>query len=246
MEKNLGLEKLNLLIKEEEVWLSSMDLAEISGKIHKNVMRDIKEDVVDGINAILRNLRTSLKFEPGSQETLMEYLNRVQEYVKEMNIDNIYSHSILSLKVEEETRLTEGGKFTHFLLNREASLMILSRYSPEVRIIVSNLFFKSLDLLKSKGYVINDVDDYYKATEEEFKMNVDMFADDLEEEGVLSDFNAFYLLDILMRKIPKKMNDYFCNNFPLYKRIRRQVYEKGDTLYTIQNNVKANLGKKIK
>ena len=176
----------------------------------------------------------------------MEYLNRVQEYVKEMNIDNIYSHSILSLKVEEETRLTEGGKFTHFLLNREASLMILSRYSPEVRIIVSNLFFKSLDLLKSKGYVINDVDDYYKATEEEFKMNVDMFADDLEEEGVLSDFNAFYLLDILMRKIPKKMNDYFCNNFPLYKRIRRQVYEKGDTLYTIQNNVKANLGKKIK
>lgn len=124
--------------------------------------------------------------------------------------------------------------------------MILSRYSPEVRIIVSNLFFKSLDLLKSKGYVINDADDYYKATEEEFKMNVDMFSDDLEEEGVLSDFNAFYLLDILMRKIPKKMNDYFCDNFPLYKRIRRQVYEKGDTLYTVQNNVKANLGKKIK
>ena len=246
MEKNLALEKLNLLVREEEVWLSSMDLAEYTDKKHFNVVRDIEQDMKNGVDMILRNLRTALKFEGSSQETLMEYLERVQSKLREIDDSNIYLDSILSIKVNELDALTGNGKIKYYLLNREASLMILSRYSPEVRIIVSNLFFKSLDLLKSKGYVINDVDDYYKATEEEFKMNVDMFADDLEEDGILSEFNAFYLLDILMRKIPKKMNDYFCNNFPLYKRIRRQVYEKGDTLYTVQNNVKANLGKKIK
>jgi len=246
MEKNLALEKLNLLIKEEDIWLSSMDLATVTNKEHFHVMRDIREDIVEGVSRTLNIISTQSKFGLSSQENLIEFLNQVNKELDEFDEDSIYVKAIRDIKVKELERDSDRGKIKYYLLNKEASLMILSRYSPEVRIIVSNLFFKSLDLLKSKGYLINDADDYYKATEEEFKMNVDMFSDDLEEEGVLSDFNAFYLLDILMRKIPKKMNDYFCNNFPLYKRIRRQVYEKGDTLYTVQNNVKANLGKKIK
>lgn len=72
MENSKALEKLNLLIKDEDVWLSSLDLAEISGKIHKNVMRNIREDIESGINDILRNLRTWLKFEPGSQKKLIK------------------------------------------------------------------------------------------------------------------------------------------------------------------------------
>ena len=246
MKNSKALEKLNLLIKDEEIWLSSLDLAEISGKIHKNVMRDIREDIESGINDILRNLRTWLKFEPGSQETLSDSLYRLQSDVRSLEVDNVYTKSILSIKVKEETRLTEGGKFTHYLLNREASLLVLSRYSSEIRILVSNLFFNSLDLMKSKGYIINSVDDMYKATEEEFKMNSDMFLDDLKEDGVLSDFNAFYLLDVLMRKIPEELNEYFCDNFPLYKRIRRQVFEKGDNEYTLVHNIKPVLGKNIK
>lgn len=246
MKNSNALEKLNLLIKDEDVWLSSMDLAKISCKLHYNVLRDIREDIANGINSILRNLRTALKFEGSSQETLIEYLERVQTQLKEIDDDNIYLDSILSIKVKEEEALTGNGKITYYLLNREASLMILSRYSTEVRIIISNLFFKSLNLLKSKGYIINDVDDMYRATEEEFKSNADMFLDDLREDGVLSDFSAFHLLDVLMRKIPEELNEYFCDNFPLYKKIRRQVFEKGDTGFTIENNVKSTIGKNIK
>lgn len=246
MKNSNALEKLNLLIKDEDVWLSSMDLAEISGNIHKNVMRDIREDIENGLNSILRNLRTWLKFEPGSQETLIESLSSLQRNLKESGMNNVYVQSILDIKIKEETRLTKGGKFSHYLLNREASLIVLSRYSPEIRILISNLFFKSVDLMKSKGYVVNDVDDMYRATEEEFKSNADMFLDDLREDGVLSDFSAFHLLDVLMRKIPEELNEYFCDNFPLYKRIRRQVFEKGDTGFTIENNVKSTIGKNIK
>ena len=246
MDNLLALERLNLLIREEDVWISSMDLAEISCKIHKNVMRDIKEDIVDGINAILRNLRTLLKFEPGSQETLMEYLNRVQEYVKGMNIDNIHTQSILSIKVKEIDRLTEGGRFTHYLLNREASLMVLSRYSPSVRIEVGHLFFKSVDLLKNRGYNLDNTDDMNAGLEDMLKSAVDLYLYDLEEDGVLSEFNAFYLMHTLLSKIPEKLNKYFTDNFPLYKRIRNQVHNKGNMNYVIEKEVKDKLGKNIK
>ena len=246
MENAKALEKLNLLIKDEDVWLSTLDLAEITGKLHYNLIRDIRKDLEDGINSILRNLRTSLKFEGGSQESLSNYIERVKKYVLSLGEDNVYISSICNIKIEELTYLSSGGKFTYYLLNREASFIILSRYSPEIRLIISNLFFKSVDLMKSKGYIINNVDDMYRATEEEFKMNSEMFLDDLKEDGVLSDFNAFYLLDVLMRKIPEELNDYFCDNFPLYKRIRKQVFEKGDNEYTITHNVKPILGKNIK
>lgn len=249
MENSKTLEKLNLLIKDEDVWLSSLDLAEISGRVHKNVLRDITRDVIDGVEdnlRNLRNLRTGLKFEPSSQETLSEYLNNVGDCINRMGIKNLYTENILNIKVQEMNRLTANGRNIYYLLNREASLIALLRYSPSVRMTVTNLFFKSVDLMKSKGYIINSVEDMYRATEEEFKMNSDMFLDDLKEDGVLSDFNAFYLLDVLMRKIPEELNEYFCDNFPLYKRIRRQVFEKGDNEYTITHNIKPVLGKNIK
>lgn len=246
MENSKALEKLNLLVKDEDVWLSSLDLAEITGKLHKNVLRDITRDVIEGVEDNLRNLRTGLKFEPSSQETLSEFLNTVENHISSLGMKNMYTENILNIKVKEMSRLTVNGRNIYYLLNREASLIALLRYSPSVRMTVTNLFFKSVDLMKSKGYIINNAEDMYRATEEEFKMNSDMFLDDLKEDGVLSDFNAFYLLDVLMRKIPEELNDYFCDNFPLYKRIRRQVFEKGDNGYTITHNVKPVLGKNIK
>lgn len=246
MNNSNALEKLNLLIKDEDVWLSSLDLAEISGREHRNVIRDINRDILDGIEDNLRNLRTVLKFEHSSQETLSEFMNRVEGYINSLGIKNLYTENIINIKIKEAFHLTGNGKNTYYLLNREASLIALLRYSPSVRMNISNLFFKSVDLMKSKGYVVNDVDDMYRATEEEFKSNSDMFLDDLREDGFLSDFSAFHLLDVLMRKIPEELNEYFCDNFPLYKRIRRQVFEKGDTGFTIENNVKSTIGKNIK
>lgn len=246
MENSKTLEKLNLLIKDEDVWLSSLDLAEISGRNHFHVLRDIREDIENGITKTLSTLSAQSKFGLSSNENLMEFLRETLEYLNRLGISNVITDSIRKVKITESQRITSRGRVTYYLLNKEASLMCLMRYSPEIRMVLSNLFFKSVDLMKSKGYIINNVDDMYRATEEEFKMNSDMFLDDLKEDGVLSDFNAFYLLDVLMRKIPEELNDYFCDNFPLYKRIRRQVFEKGDNEYTITHNVKPILGKNIK
>lgn len=246
MERNEYLEKLNLLMQNGDAWLSSLDLANISERNHFHVLRDIREDIKNGITKSLNTLRTQSKFGLGSNGNLMEFLKETIDYLDRLDFTNIITDAVRKIKVIESERITTGGRVTYYLLNKEAALMCLMRYSPEVRMVISNLFFKSVDLMKSKGYIINSVDDMYRATEEEFKMNSDMFLDDLKEDGVLSDFNAFYLLDVLMRKIPEELNDYFCDNFPLYKRIRRQVFEKGDNEYTITHNVKPVLGKNIK
>lgn len=246
MERNEYLEKLNLLMQNGDVWLSSLDLANISERNHFHVLRDIREDIENGITKTLNTLSTQSKFGLSSNENLMEFLKETNLYLDRLDFTNIITDTVRKVKVIESERITNRGRVTYFLLNKEASLMCLMRYSPEIRMIISTLFFKSVDLMKSKGYIINSVDDMYRATEEEFKMNSDMFLDDLKEDGVLSDFNAFYLLDVLMRKIPEELNDYFCDNFPLYKRIRRQVFEKGDNEYTITHNVKPVLGKNIK
>lgn len=63
MKNSNALEKLNLLIKDEDIWLSSLDLAEISGKLHYNVLRDIRKDIVETVNSNLRNTGTELKSE---------------------------------------------------------------------------------------------------------------------------------------------------------------------------------------
>lgn len=73
MEKNLALEKLNLLIKEEDIWLSSMDLATVTNKEHFHVMRDIREDIVEGVNKTLNIISTQSKFGLSSQENLIEF-----------------------------------------------------------------------------------------------------------------------------------------------------------------------------
>ena len=50
----------------------------------------------------------------------------------------------------------------------------------------------------------------------------------------------------LLSKIPEKLNKYFTDNFPLYKRIRNQVNNKGNMNYVIEKEVEDKLGKNIK
>lgn len=171
MERNEYLEKLNLLMQNGDVWLSSLDLANISERNHFHILRDIREDIKNGITNSLNTLSTQSKFGLGTNGNLMEFLKETFDYLDRLDFTNIITDAVRKIKVIESERITTGGRVTYYLLNKEAALMCLMRYSPEVRMVISNLFFKSVDLMKSKGYIINNVDDMYRATEEEFKMN---------------------------------------------------------------------------
>lgn len=237
-----ALETLDLLIEKDDVWLSSIDLANISGRNHFHVLRDIERDVLSiydhlglhspTLDAKLRNLRSSSNFGLGSKGTQSDYMltkiiNEVNELVSD-NEDDFDMKILKDMTVETRYRITEGGRFNYYLLNRQASLMCLIRYSPVVRAYVSNLFFKYTDMMKSKGYEIKSVKDMYMSIDEEINNSIDTLESDLDEDGLLSEFNMWHLLWLLLRKIPKSISKYFYKEFPSFYTLYDMAQRHGD------------------
>ena len=237
-----ALETLDLLIEKDDVWLSSIDLANISGRNHFHVLRDIERDILSiydhlglhspTLDAKLRNLRSSSNFGLGSKGTqsddmLTKIINEVNELVSD-NEDDFDMKILKDMTVETRYRITEGGRFNYYLLNRQASLMCLIRYSPVVRAYVSNLSFKYTDMMKSKGYEIKSVKDMYMSIDEEINNSIDTLESDLDEDGLLSEFNMWHLLWLLLRKIPKSIAKYFAKEFPSFYTLYDMAQRHGD------------------
>lgn len=52
-----ALATLELILEDKNYWMSSVQLAELSGRRHDNVMSDIKRDLIDKISSIHRDTR---------------------------------------------------------------------------------------------------------------------------------------------------------------------------------------------
>lgn len=237
-----ALETLDLLIEKDDVWFSSIDLSNISGRNHFHVLRDVERDILSiydnlglhspSLDKKLRNLRTLTKTEIGSNEIqsddiLTKIINEVNELISD-NEDDFDKEVLNDVKIETRYRLTEGGRFRYYILNRQATLMCLMRYSPVVRAYVSNLFFKYIDMMKSKGYEIKSVKDVYMSIDEEINNSIDTLESDLEEDGLLSEFNMWHLLWLLLRKIPKSISKYFAKEFPSFYTLYDMAQRHGD------------------
>lgn len=235
-DKNM-LSKLNLLIENDDIWLSSLQLAEISGRMHKHVLRDISRDIY----ALYMNLSYNIpevyedvlnkgwtKTFPGPNVNLMEYINDVRQIFDKHNVDIFDREIVESIKYKIKQRRTVGGTYEYYLLNREAALMCMMRYSPVVRAHVSNLFLKSADMLKSKGYEIKSVEDMYMSVDEEINNSIDTLESGLDEDGLLSEFNMWHLLWLLLRKIPKSIAKYFAKEFPSFYTLYDMAERFGD------------------
>lgn len=237
-----ALETLNLIIENDDIWLSSIDLANISNREHRNVLRDIERDILSiydhlglhspSLDKKLRNLRTLTKTEIGSNgiqsdDVLTKIINEVNELVSG-NEDDFDVRILKEIKVEARHRLTERGRFRYYILNRKASLMCLMRYSPVVRAYISDLFLDTVGMLKSKGHEIKSVKDMYMSIDEEINNSIDTLESDLDEDGLLSEFNMWYLLWLLLRKIPKSISKYFAKEFPSFYTLYDMAERFGD------------------
>lgn len=159
------LKKLNLLIEDNEVWLSSLQLAKISGRQHKHVLRDITRDIY----ALYMNLSYTIpevyedvlskgwtKTFPGSNSVnLTEYIDDTEQAFEKHNVDIFYREIVNSIKYKTKIRLTSGGRYEYYLLNNEAAIMCTMRYSPMIRAHVSGLFLKSVDMMTQIKNIIN-------------------------------------------------------------------------------------------
>lgn len=235
-----ALETLNLIIENDDMWLSSIDLANISGRNHFHVLRDIERDILSiydhlGLHSPLldgklRRTQSKNGFsakEIQSDSILMRIIDEVNELVSD-NDDDFDKKVLKDIKVETRYRHTGRGQVKYYMLNRQATLTCLMRYSPVVRAYVSNLFLDTVDMMKSKGYEIKSVEDMYMSIDEEINNSIDTLESDLDEDGLLSEFNMWHLLWLLLRKIPKSISKYFYKEFPSFYTLYDMAQRHGD------------------
>ena len=122
-----ALEKLHLIMEDKDYWMTSLQLAEVSGRNHDKVMRDIRRDIVDKV------------------QELRVFLDTAKKGFTSMNIDDL-KKSLDSYKC----RLTvykdsQGRKRNMFLLNRESSLICMARYNFIVQTRINQLFLELYD-----------------------------------------------------------------------------------------------------
>lgn len=236
------LSTLNLLIEDGDIWLSSLQLAEVSGRPHKHVLRDIERDVIsiyESLSYTNEKAYAILKKHLNSAKRLTKIgqgLDTMREFIKKMNgvfqeseeYDNFDKDIIESIDVKTKIRKTIGGKYEYYLLNRQVALMCLMRYSPVIRIHVSNLFFKSVDMLKYKGYEVKSTKDIYMSIDEEINNSIETLEEDLKEGEKLSQFNMWHLFFLLLNKIPPVLTKYFMKEFPSFDYMKEMAERFGD------------------
>lgn len=132
-----ALATLELILEDKNYWMSSVQLAELSGRRHDNVMSDIKRDLIDKISSIHRDTRRDLlKFQEMSSERINNILDKY-----------VYKITYYKDKYNRKNKM--------YLLNRHASLLCLARYNTLIQMTVNYLFLelydKEIERIKKKA-----------------------------------------------------------------------------------------------
>lgn len=116
-----------ILDSDNEVYVTSRQIADITGKLHNHVLRDIDEDLA-------RMKETVRKFKEGSKS----------------NNNNLFEDTLRDMKVKEG--VLQGEKYNRndrvIYLNRLSSIICLSRYNRLVAVTIADLFLKVHDEAK--------------------------------------------------------------------------------------------------
>lgn len=163
------LKMMELIKMNGDIWISSLQLAAISGRDHKNVMRDIRRDIIEGLVQLKKDLdvfdkkivyeeheRYLLKLDEKDWAKIDEKLQTNPEFITQVfetkRTENNHSlienderffiiDSINKIKLKSTTYTdTTGRKINMFILNDRAATLCLMRYSIAVRVVIMDKF----------------------------------------------------------------------------------------------------------
>lgn len=124
-----ALAHLNLIMEDKDYWMSSIQLAKISGRDHFHVLDDIRRDLIN------RNEDLLAQINDDSNEPKFRFI--VKETLR---------NDISKFKYKETFYVDERNrKKKMYLLNRESSLLCLTRYSHIIQVRVNSLFLELYD-----------------------------------------------------------------------------------------------------
>lgn len=138
-----ALARLEFILQDKEYWMTSLQLANISGRDHRNVKRDIKRDVLDKIRdtKLLLHEEDVLKFEHMSKEQITSDMDKYE--IRMMSTKDKYDRDM-----------------EIYLLNRHASLLCLVRYNFVIQSRVNSLFLDYID--KENNKILEKAESYDK------------------------------------------------------------------------------------
>ena len=138
-----ALAHLEFILEDKEYWMTSLQLAEISGRQHKHVKRDIKHDIIEKV----RHTKNLIHETDGSKFGHMS---------KEQILSDLDNYEVrISTTKDGYDRDMEI-----YLLNRHASLICLSRYNFVIQSRVNSLFLELYD--KENNSLVNKAEKYDK------------------------------------------------------------------------------------
>lgn len=142
---------LDLIMEDKEYWMTSLQLADISGRLHKNVLQDIERDLIikkeiyeNKIERMEDEIFTGLKFQLSAKEDIIDGLSKI--------------------KIKEDVYKDSSGKENkYYKLNRNAALFCLARYNFITQVYVNKRF---LDYVDKENEELKDKADKYNKTME--------------------------------------------------------------------------------
>lgn len=210
-----ALAHLDLIMEDKEYWMTSLQLAEISGRLHYNVMADIERDLIIK-KEIYENKIKGIETEDDSEESLRVDL-KFQGYTKDFLIN-----AFNDIKIKKETYFNDRGtKDSYYKLNRNAALFCLARYNFITQVYVNKRFL-----------------DYVDKENEELKDKADKYNKTMESKGTFSVGTAAKIIkakDKKGRLIGRNKLFEFLRNFGLLQ------HEKGSHNIPYQNWIQNKL-----
>ena len=132
-----ALAHLDLIMEDKEYWMTSLQLAEISGRLHYNVLQDIERDLIIK-KEIYENKIKELNTEEDSKND-----NRVKfQYYAKYFVINAFD----DIKIKKEVYFNNRGrKDSYYKLNRNAALLCLARYNFITQVCVNKRFLDYIE-----------------------------------------------------------------------------------------------------
>lgn len=190
-----ALEKMYSILEKRNYWMSSLQLAEISGRRHNHVLEDIRRDIIGKL-----------------QDLRHDITNNEKKFRKVTNL-NDFIVSIDSCKYNIKHYIDSRNRNQEvYMLNREASLLCLARYNYAIQTRINHLFLELYDKEKEMNICDNSLDNskkFYKP----FNL-IDIYGNKYGKEKVFEVLRTYKVLQSSKSKwnIPYQMyvkNGYF-------------------------------------
>lgn len=212
----------DITTKKEEVYISSEVIAEIIKKEHHEVMNDIKVNLIDRIGKLYQDFNLG-EFrpinEPYTKDTTIAH-SRDERYKSNLPKQQaLICKALLDVKYKMAEDMIGRDVY---LLNENATMILFSKYSLEVRILISSLFMRAIKQLNISSNIrsLDELARFLTPNENNF---ISMAREEIKENGVITEYFINGILETALSFIPADIEKNILDNNPWYAEFRKRL-----------------------